>query len=242
MPNWVEQDFVVIGPQEDIDRFCGLAVTGNLRSDHTLEDEPTFLFDKVCPVRKGDEAADDEHEEGVLYRFVRTRVQALFTIQTSWDYPAHFYTRRLLRDWPRVSFCCAVNEDMHQFGGILAGFDGVAVNAVEDYGPSYNSGAHGRHARKLLVRWDALVNDGRLWLVDLMPRLFRHQAWNIDATFDDTAKQLTFRTEEEARRFARRFKGANLLHRSARPGAMWRRVTHTGNKGSGRFGTRPLGR
>ncbi len=29
MPNWVDQDFVVVGPREDLDRFCALAVTGN---------------------------------------------------------------------------------------------------------------------------------------------------------------------------------------------------------------------
>ena len=67
-------------------------------------------------------------------------------------------------------------------------------------------------------------------------------AWDVDATFDYTASLLTFRTEDAARRFARRFKEATILHRGASPGAVWRRVTQTGNKGSGRFGTRPLGR
>jgi hypothetical protein len=228
MPNWADQEFAITGPAEDIDRFCALAVTGNFRRDHTLDDEPTFLFSKVCPIRPSDRrACADEHVDGVLFRFARTQVQAHFNIQTSWDLPRHFYLQRLLRDWPRLSFCCAINEDMNNFGGVLAGFDGIAVDAVEDYAVPYDRKAHAKRVRPLTARWDRLLRADRLWMA-IRPLEYRRLAiYKAPATFDDMAWRFFFTAEEDCRRFAKRYKGTTI-HRLA--GRSWKavRLTKTG--------------
>ena len=152
-PTGLNKKFAIIGSAEDIDRFCALAVTGNFRSDHELADEPTFLFAKVCPIRPRDRrACADEHGDGVLFGLSVhiLRRTSRFVLR---GLSAAFYLNRLLRDWPHLSLCCAVNEDMNSFGGIVAGFEGVAVNAVEDYDTKYDRKAHARRARALLTRW-----------------------------------------------------------------------------------------
>jgi hypothetical protein len=217
MPNWVDQEFAVTGPAEDIDRFCARAVTGNFRRDHTLDDEPTFLFSGVCPMRPEDRReCAEEHVDGVLFRFARTHIQAHFNVQTSWDFPRHFYLRRLPRDWPRLSFCCAVNEDMGNFGGVVAGFDRNAVDAVVDYGAGYDRKAHSRMVRSVIARWIRLLEADRPWRVTRPLRYRSLTSYQAFATFDEMAHQLNFDTEEECRRFARRYKEATVQHRVGR--------------------------
>jgi hypothetical protein len=67
----------------------------------------------------------------VLFQFLRSRTQASFNMQSSWTYPEHFYKTRLLRDWPTLQWCCAINEDMGHFQGLMAGIDGVVTDHVE---------------------------------------------------------------------------------------------------------------
>lgn len=216
MPNWAEQDFAIMGPAEDIDRFCALAVTGNFRCDHTLDDEPTFLFSKVCPIRPRDRrACADEHVDGVLYQFIRTRIQAYFRIQTSWDFPRHFYLERLSRDWPRLSFCCAINEDMNNFGGVVAGFDGIATDVVEGYADDYNRKAHARKVRPLTARWDRLIKAGRAWRAERPFQYRRLALYKAPATFDEVGWRFYFGSEDDCRRFAKRYKGT-AIHRLVR--------------------------
>jgi len=226
MPNWVEQSFAIVGPKEDIDRFCALAVTGDFRRDHTLEDEPTFRFSDVCPIRRPERRqCQDEHETGVLCRFVRTDIQAQFEIQTAWDFPRHFFLERLPRDWPRLAFCCAVNEDMESFGGIVAGFNGAATCAVEDYDGDYDPKAHRRPARSLLTRWNRLIQDGRPWRVQLPLRDRSRTVFKGAATFDDMAVHFTFVNEAECRRFAGRYKGSIVQRQFGRG---WRAAPQRG--------------
>ena len=227
MPNWVDQEFAITGPAEDIDRFCALAVTGNFRRDHTMEDEPTFLYSKVCPIRSRDRrACSDKPENGVLYRFTRSEVQAHFNIQTSWQFPRHFYLQRLLRDWPRMSFCCAINEDMSNFGGVVAGFDGIAVDAVEYYAFPYDRKTHARRVRPLAARWDRLLKAGRAWRVT-RPFEYRHLAiYKASATFDEAGWHFYFSSEDDCRRFAKRYKGATIQRRVGRSWKAVRPVPH----------------
>ena len=224
MPNWVRQDLAIMGPADDIDRFCALAVTGDFRADHTLDDEPTFLFSTVCPIRPRDQrACVDEHESGVLFRFKRTQIQAQFGILTAWDIPRHFYLTRLLRDWPRLSFCCAVNdEDMESFGGVVGGFDGAAVDAVEDYDGDYDRKAHARRVRAVTARWDRLLQADRPWRVVGLAAFLRTRAtYKTAATFDYMGWQFWFSSEEDCRRFAKRYKVAAVLRRVGRA---WKKV------------------
>ena len=222
MPNWVSQEFAIIGPAEDIDRFCARAVTGNFRADAPLDDEPTFLFSTVCPIRPRDRrACVDEHENGVLFRLLRTDIQAHFSIQTSWDFPRHFYLTRLLRDWPRLSFCCALNEDMESFGGVVGGFNGTVVDAVEDYEADYDRKAHARRVRAVTARWDRLLQADRPWRVERPLRFRTLAVYKGAATFDDLGWQFWFSSEEDCRRFAKRYKVAAVLRRTGRA---WKKV------------------
>ncbi len=221
MPNWVDQEFAVTGPAEDIDRFCAAAVAGDFRRDRTLEDEARFLFSGACPIRKGDRrACAEEHVDGLLFRFARTHIQAHFNIQTSWDLPRHFYLCRLPRDWRRLSFCCAVNEDMGNFGGVVAGFDGIPVDAVQEYGSGYDRKAHARLIRSVLTRWNRLLVADRPWRV-IRPLRYRSLAiYKTYATFDEFACQFGFDSEEECRRFARRYSQSVIVHRVGR---LWKK-------------------
>ncbi len=201
MPNWVDQEFVIVGPREDLDRFCALAVAGNFRADHTLDDEPTFHFDLACPIRKQDaRACGDEHRTAVLLQFLRSHTQACFQLQSAWTYPEHFYKVRLLRDWPTLQFCCAVNEDMGQFQGLMAGIGGVVTDHVESAEAPYHRRRHLRRIRALKRRWAAVERAGRPWVVWL-PFRFRNRArYNADATFDTLGHMFHLPTEAEVRR------------------------------------------
>jgi hypothetical protein len=204
MPNWVDQEFVIVGPRGDLDRFCALAVTGNFRRSHTLDDEPRFLFDRVCPITKA-EARDcgDEHRTAVLLQFLRSHTQASFQLQSAWTYPEHFYKTRLLRGWPTLQFCCAVNEDMGQFQGLMAGIGGVVTDHVEGADAPYNRRRHLRRIRTLKRRWAGVERAGRPWVV-LLPFRFRTRArYAADATFDVYGRMFHLPTETEVRRLVR---------------------------------------
>jgi hypothetical protein len=123
MPNWAMQDLAIVGPADDIDRFFSLAFTGSIHGrDIWGENEPTSLYSRVCPIRPRDRhAARGEHVDGVVFGYFRGDIQLHFHIWTSWSYPEHFYLHRFLRDWPRLAFCCAINEGCGGYGGIIEG-------------------------------------------------------------------------------------------------------------------------
>ncbi len=215
MANWVDQDLVVVGPREDLERFCRLAVAGNFRRDHTLDDEPTFHFDRVCPITATDPPeCQDEHRTAVLFQFLRSRTQASFSMQSKWTYPEHFYETRLLRDWPALQFCCAINEDMGQFQGLIAGIGGVVTDRVESAEVPYNRRRHLRRIRALKRRWATVERDGRPWMV-LLPFRFRARArYDADATFDAYGHMFHLPDETEVRRLVRRRSAVRVCRRT----------------------------
>jgi hypothetical protein len=217
MPNWVDQEFALVGPKADLDRWCELAITGNFKADHTREDEPTILFDQVCPIRARDKrSCAEEHRNGVVFRFCRTRAQVHLTIHTSWDLPRHFYRERLLRDWPMLAFCCAANEDMGQFGGLVARFDGAVVDAIEDYDANYSRPEHARRIRSIQRTWRKVLEADRPWHAVVPLRWRARMVIDVDATFNDLANVFHFRSESECRRFVSRRKGAVMVKEPAR--------------------------
>lgn len=215
MPNWVDQEFVVVGPREDLDRFCGLAVTGNFRADHTLDDEPTFHFDRVCPITTADERDyADEPRTAVLFQFLRSRTQASFSMQSSWTFPEHFYKTRLLRDWPTLQFCCAINEDMGQFQGLMAGIDGVVTDHVESAEAPYDRRRYLRRIRALKRRWAGVERAGRPWVVVLPVRFRARAQYAADATFDVYGHMFHLPTEAEVRPLVRGRVAVRVYRRS----------------------------
>ena len=219
MPNWVDQELAVIGPADDMARFCALALTGNFRRDHTLDDEPTFRFDLACPILPRDaKACLEEHTAAVLFRCLRAQAFLHVEMQSSWDYPRHFYARRMARDWPTLQFICAINEDMGSFGGIVARIDGEYTDLVADYDLSYDRRAHRRQMRKVQTRWEALVEGDRPWRVDVPLKFYQWLTYKADATLDITGTSLRFRSEDDVRRFVTGRRHATVLKRSARTG------------------------
>ena len=220
MPNWADQNFSVIGPPEDIDRFCALAVSGNFRRDHSLDDEPRFHFDRVCPYREADRPPyDDEHADAVLYQFTRSRTQAHFWMQSSWSYPEHFYTVRLPRDWPSLQFTCAINEDMGNYQGVIAGIGGTVTDTVEEcWREGYNRRRHLRRVRTLAGRWTAIDLADRPWVVVLPFRYRSRVHYDADARFFEEGHTLWLRTEAEVRRLLRGRTAAQVFRLSARTG------------------------
>ena len=69
----------------------------------------------------------DEHTAAVLFRCLRAQAFLHVEMQSSWDYPRHFYATRMSRDWPTLQFICAINEDMGSFGGLVARMDGEFI-------------------------------------------------------------------------------------------------------------------
>ncbi len=215
MANWVNQELCLLGEKDVLDAWCKRAITGNFRADHALADEPTIRFAQVCPVRARDKAlCTAEHRDGVIFRFCRTRVQAFVKIQTTWDHPRHFYLQRMARDWPGLSFCCAVNEDMGSFGGLIACIDGTVVDAVEDYDTDYEPREHRQRIRILQRKWQALIEADRPWRVVVPLKWRSRTVVDMDATFDDYARVFCFRSESECRRFASRRQGARVINAS----------------------------
>ena len=217
MPNWVDQELAVFGPADDMGRFCALALTGNFRRDHTLDDEPTFRFDLACPILPGDaEACIEEHTAAVLFRCLRAQSFLRVEMQSSWDFPRHFYETRMARDWPSLQFICAINEDMGSFGGLVACIDGQFIDLVADYEAPYNRRTHLRQMRKVQKRWGEFVEGDRPWRVDVPLKFYQWLAYKADASLDMTGTSLRFRGEDDVRRFAKGRKHADVFKRSAR--------------------------
>lgn len=219
MPNWVDQDLFVIGPAVDLDRFCKRAVTGKFGRARTWREEPAFRFDRACPLR-GKEKRIDEHQSAILYRYVRSLTAAYFQLQTSWSYSEHFFLTRLPRDWPTLQFCCAVNEDMGNFGGVLAGIDGNVTDLVS--APS-DVRAQRKRVRGLLREWRRIALQDRPWMVQIPLRYARRVTYGVDAVFkDEYANILYLRSERDVRRLVRRRKAALVLRKGAR--GVWTKV------------------
>jgi hypothetical protein len=193
MPNWVEQELDVVGQKPDVDRF----VREGLKQRGRGEPDDLFNFAKLCPPKT------EEHSTGVVLSYFRTRTQAHFSIITSWDYPAEFYAR-LPKQWPSLSFVCAVNEDMGQFGGIVIVHDGQANNLVRDYDTNYSRRSHRRVIHSALTRWGHFLVEGRPWRVALTAA-WEHKSMPFDAHFDGDF-WFYFRTREELIRFKTKYK------------------------------------
>jgi hypothetical protein len=222
MPNWVDQEFVVNGPREDIDRFCALAVTGDVRRGNIFDDDgPTFHFDRVCAISRADaRACEDEHRSAILLQVIRSHTQAQFSLQSSWTYPGHFYATRLLRDWPTLQFCCAINEDMGNFQGLIAGIHGTFFDCVESADAPYNRRRHLRRVRVLKRKWAQAVEADRPWRV-VFPFRFRRRIWyDVDAAFDECGNILQLRSEAEVRSVIRRRRAVRVFRRAARTGKL----------------------
>lgn len=228
MPNWVDQEFEVLGPADDMARFCALAITGNFRRDHTLDDEPTFRFDLACPIAKGDEAAcEEEHTSAVLFRCLRTQVFLHVEMQSSWDFPRHFYAVRMARDWPSLQFICAINEDMGSFGGLVARLGGERIDLVEDYEAGYDRRTHRARMRRVQKRWADARDGDRPWRVELPLKFYQWLAYRADATLDITGTSLRLRTEDEVRRLVARRTRADVFRRRG-PSGNDRKVSRLG--------------
>jgi len=100
---------------------------------------------------------------------------------------------------------CAVNEDMGQCGGVIVGREGKCIDEVRDYKPDYVRGEHGRAIRPLLTLWRRVIRRGRRWPVTVS-KPWKLAAYDADATFNDEGF-FYFRTEAEARVFAKRYRG-----------------------------------
>jgi hypothetical protein len=214
LPNWVDQDLFVIGPPSDLERFCERGVTGTFgRARKSWRDEPTFRFDRACPLC-GTEKRLDEHRSAILYRYVRSHTEAYFQLQTSWSYPEHFYLTRLTRDWPTLQFCCAVNEDMGNFGGVVAGIDGNITDLVS--APN-DVRAQRKLVRQLMREWRRVASRDRPWMVQLPLRYIQRVQYGVDAVFEDEyANVLYLKSERDVRRLVRGRKSAVVYGRGAR--------------------------
>src|SRR5215208_6868191 len=142
MANWVDQGFHVVGPKSVVDRFIR---TGYSRSNRGQIDD-LLLFDRLCPRRRGQTRDPDAPALGLVLCHFRTRTQAMFSMQTRWDYPAGFYNR-LPEQWPELSFAASVNEEMGAFGGVIVIVDGEVINEVRDYEQGYDRRSHTRSVR-----------------------------------------------------------------------------------------------
>ena len=226
MPNWVEQDLVVVGPREDMERFVSLAVEVPPRQEQRQGWLPVFAFNRVCPLRPDEErSAEGDPEDGLILQVTWSHTAAYFFIHSAWQHPQHFYLVRLLRDWPSLSFCCAVNEELNQFGGLIAGIDGAVTDLVWDYDSRYNRRSHAGRISSLKRRFGRVLRDGRPFQVFLRfrPRPLRVH-YGVDATFDQDGWPLYLRTEAECRRLIRNRPDAIVL-RQSRASGQWRRVS-----------------
>jgi hypothetical protein len=98
MPNETQQDLHIVGPKAEIDRFIrtGFTRRGPRQFDDLLH------FTRLCPLKRGEPKTTYTHESGVVLGHFRTRTQAMFSMITSWDYPAAFYAR-LAQNWPTAT-------------------------------------------------------------------------------------------------------------------------------------------
>ena len=204
MPNWVEQDLHVVGNKADVDQFIR---TGFVRR-HPGEFDDVLDFMRLCPLGRRERKDTYTHPSGVVLTYCRTKTQAMFSMITSWDYPAEFYAR-LAKHWPALGFVCSVNGEMGDFGGVLMALDGEVVNLVRDYDVDYNRRTHGREIHALLKRWGTFLTADRTWR--LMPETaWRHGSMPFDAHFDGDF-WFFFRTREEMAAFRNRDRTSRAL-------------------------------
>lgn len=214
MPNWTKQQLHVIGKKADIDRFMRVGYTRS----HRGEPDDILHFDVICPPKLSPEDRGHEIESGVVLTHWRTNNQACFSLITAWDYPADFYAA-IATEWPTLSYCCSVNGEMGDFGGLLMCLDGEFVNQVCDFDGTYDRRAHMRAARASLKRWMAFLTHDRGWRV--MPhRAWQEGAMRADAHFDGDF-WFYFRSPEAMATFRERYR---CHHAQRRADGAWKRT------------------
>ena len=203
MPNWVEQDLEIVGPKPDLDRFLKKTLlVPKSAPERARYDGPMFRFARAC--RPSKRERPNLVWDADAYVHWRTDIQCFIAFSTAVDYPRWFY-RALAKQWPTLSFACAVNEDMGQSGGVIVGLEGKCIDEVRDYRPDYRRSEHGRAIRPLLAMWRRVIRQGRRWTVTIS-KPWKHAAYDADATFTDEGF-FYFRTEGEARAFAKKYRG-----------------------------------
>jgi len=213
MPNWVEQDLEIVGPKPDLDRFLKKTLlVPKSAAERARHDGPMFRFARACKPPKGERP--NLVWDADAYVHWRTDIQCFIAFSTTVDYPRWFY-RALAKHWPTLSFACAVNEDMGLSGGVIVGLNGKCVDEVRDYDPDYRRGAHVKATRPLLTAWRRIIHAGRPWAVQTN-KPWKHPIYAVDATFDDEGV-FYFRAEEEARTFARKYRGKVVPRKPRRP-------------------------
>jgi hypothetical protein len=163
MPNWVAQNLFAVGPKSIVDRFVRVGFK-RCRRDACGCGDDELIFTRLCPLKRSERKIAYSHDSGVVLAHYRTRTQACFWLITSWDYPAEFYAR-LPKGWPGLTFACAVNEDMGQFGGVIVVIDGEVHNLVRDYDSDYDRPGHRREVRAVLKRYFAFLVRDRAWRI-----------------------------------------------------------------------------
>lgn len=214
MPNWTEQTLHLVGPTVELDRFIRVGYTrkGREQFDNLLH------FDRLCPLKRGEAKDTYTHDSGVVLIHFRTRTQALFSMITSWDYPAEFYAR-LAKHWPTLSFVCAVNGEMGDFGGIIMSIEGRTVNLVRDYDDDYVRRPHARQIARALREWGTFLTRGRDYRL-LADEPWNHPSLHCDAHFDDDL-WFYFSSREDVARFRARYKSRFVMRRTEDG---WRKV------------------
>jgi len=206
MPNWTEQTLHVAGPTAELDRFIRVGFTRKNREQF----DNLLHFDRLCPLKRGEAKDTYTHDSGVVLIHFRTRTQAIFSMITSWNYPAEFYAR-LPQHWPALSFACSVNGEMGDFGGVIVSVGGKTINLVRDYDAGYVRRPHARQIARALREWESFLTRGRDY------RLLADSPWNyrsvpFDAHFDDDF-WFYFRSREDLARFRDRYKSALVMRR-----------------------------
>jgi len=137
MPNWVDQEFAITGPQRTSTASVRWRFTGTSGVTTRWNDEPTFPLLKGCPRGQGHatggRCAGMSMVDGVLFPVRSDPVKAHFSIQRSWDFAAAISTlAALLRDWPETVFLWVAMQRGHETtsAGSWPGIDGIAVDAV----------------------------------------------------------------------------------------------------------------
>lgn len=206
MANWVDQDLHVVGRKADVDRFIRTGYTRHRRGE--LDD--LLHLDALCPRPRGERRDPYEPTTAVVLNHLRTRTQVLFSMQTRNAYPAAFY-QRLASKWPTLSFVATVNEDMNNFGGIVAVIGGEVTDLVRDYSAGYDRRAHAREVRALLKAWGEFFSAERPWCV-IPKSAVEPGSMPFDAHFDDNF-WFFFRTREDAAAFRARYGAVTVMRR-----------------------------
>ena len=206
MANWVDQDLHVVGRKTDLDRFIRTGFTRQRRGEWSDQ----LHLDKLCPRRRGEQRDSDQPATAIVLGQVRTRTQALFSIQTRNVYPDAFY-RRLPKKWPALSFVASVNEDMSNFGGVVMVLDGEVTDLVRSYGPKYDRRGHGREVRRAAKRWGDFLTAERPWCV-VPKKAIEPGSVPFDAHFDDNF-WFFLRTREEMAAFRAHYGAVRSMRR-----------------------------